>query len=585
MSHRRTTVFGATLLALQLSMPFSALCATPVRAQVKADLVLLGGRVYIMDAVRSNAEAVAVSAGKIAFVGNDQDAQAYVGAQTKVVELGGRMVLPGFYDCHCHLMDGGMIISQCDLDNAQTKQETLETIKKYAEAHKKESWIQGAGWSLPLFPDASPRKEDLDSVVADRPVFLLSQDCHSAWVNSKALQLAGVTAKTPDPPRGRIERDAKTGEPSGTLRESAVELVHQVAPKASDKERADGLERAVELANKFGITSVQDADCNADVLNAYLEVQKRGKLNLKVVACLHTDPSEGIAQLPRLIRMREKFSQGRLRATSAKIFADGVIEAHTASMLEPYSDRANEKGIANYTADELTKLVSMLNLAKFQVHIHAIGDRAVRDALDAFETDGGIKNIDLRNEIAHLEVVAPEDIPRFRQLGIVANCQPFWAYSDPYIKQCTLPLIGEERAKRLYLFGNLYRSGASMCGGSDWPVTTLNPLDEIQVAVTRQALGDEREAPLLPEQKLELPDAIAAYTINGAFVNHEEHETGSIEVGKAADLIVVSKDLFTLDPHEIHNAKVQLTLLDGQEVYRDESFPPQDVATHVESRR
>jgi len=548
----------------------------------KADLVLIGGHIYTMDATRSWAQAVAIRNDKIVYVGSDLGAQKYLGSGTHVQELGGRMVLPGFHDSHVHLMDGGVHLSECKLDDAATKDATLKLIADYAQAHKAEPTVQGSGWALPLFPDANPSKVDLDRVVSDRPAFLFSQDYHSAWANSLALKAAGITKETADPPRGKIERDAN-GEPSGTLRESAVQLVQHVMPQPTDKDRIEGLTRAVELANRFGITSVQDADADANVLNAYLELQRRGKLSLKVVAALHTDPELGPGQVEQMQRVRAKFTQGRLRATSAKIFADGVIEAHTASLSQSYSDRPGCRGIPNYTAADLAKLVAMLSLARFQVHVHAIGDQAVHDALDAFQGAEFADSAQLRHEIAHLELISPADIQRFRELGVVANCQPFWAFNDPYIVSCTVPLIGPERCKRLYLFGSLYRSGATVAGGSDWPVTTMNPLDEIEVAVTRQSIEPNKQAPLLPDEKLALPDALAAYTINGAFVNHEEHETGSIEPGKAADLIVIDENLFAIEPAEIHKAKVVLTLLDGLEVFRDESFPQQDVASLQQS--
>ncbi|MGH9550476.1 MAG: amidohydrolase, partial [Terriglobales bacterium] len=334
-----------------------------------------------------------------------------------------------------------------------------------------------------------------------------------------------MNKETKDPPRGRIERNA-SGEPSGTLREGAMELVERIVPPVTDKVRLAGLEKAQALANSFGITSIQDADANPDVLNAYLELQRQSKLTLKVVAALHTDPAQGPDQVQRLLRMREKFTCGRLRCSAAKIFADGVIEAHTASLMEPYSDRPGYSGIANYSAEALDQLVSALSLARFQVHIHAIGDRAVHDALDAFKNVSADSHA-LRPEIAHLELVAPEDIKRFRQYGVIANCQAFWAFNDPYIQKCTVPLIGAERCKRLYPFQSIYQTGATIAGGSDWPVTTLNPLDAIQVAVTRQPLDNPAEAPLLANERMALPDMIAAYTINGAYVNHEENETGS----------------------------------------------------------
>jgi len=546
-----------------------------------ADIVLTGGNIYTLDAARTWAQAVAIQDGKICYVGTDQGVRRLIGQGTRLQELNGRMVLPGFHDCHVHLAEGGLGALECDVSECKTKEDLLAKVKEYADSHKNDPWIVGAGWSLPMFPHAAPNKAELDAVVPDKPALLFAEDGHSSWVNTAALAAAKITKNTPDPPHGRIEHEPDSGEPSGTLREDASELVRKVSPKHTDTQRLTGLTRAIAHANSFGITSVQEADTDADTLNAYLELQRRGNLNLKVVAALHTDPDLGAKQVARLMHMRDKFSQGRVRATSVKIFADGVIESHTASLIKPYSDLPSERGMPEYTAEKLARFVSSLSLARFQVHIHAIGDQAVHDALDAFEFAHSL-DADLRHEIAHLELIDPSDIERFRKLGVIANCQMFWAFNDPYILQATVPVLGEERCKQLYLFGSLYRSGATLAGGSDWTVSTLNPLDAIQVAVTRESLeGDSK--PLLPDQRLALPDAIAAYTINGAFTNHQEHETGSLEVGKAADLTVLDKNLFALSPTDIHKTKVVLTMLDGKEVFRDDTFPQQDVATNHSS--
>ena len=362
------------------------------------------------------------------------------------------------------------------------------------------------------------------------------------------------------------------------MREDAVDLVSRVLPKLSDHQRAEALLRAVKIANRFGITAVQDAHADAEILNAYLDLQRRNQLSLKVVAALGTDPERGVEQVAQLMRMREKFSQGRLKASTVKIFADGVIESHTASLLEPYTDRPGYRGLPNFNKEKLAELVSALSLARFQIHVHAIGDQAVRDTLDAFEAAHATDR-DLRHEIAHLELISPADMPRFQKLGVIANCQALWAFNDPYVVKCTLPLIGAERAKSLYRFQSLYRSGAILAGGSDWNVSSMNPLDAMQVAITRMGLENEGGEPLLPDEKMSLPDVVAMYTINGAFANHQERENGSIEVGKAADMIVLDKNIFAIPPSEVHNAKVVLTLLDGAEVFRDESFPPQDFAS------
>lgn len=555
----------------------------PRDAETKADMVLLGGSIYTVDNTRRWSEAVAISNGKIIYVGTDRGVQPFIGGRTRVQELSGRLVLPGFHDSHVHLLDGGIHLNECNLDNANSKEELFATIKQYAAAHPALAWVRGAGWALPIFEGANPRKEELDAIISDRPAAFVSADAHSIWANSLALRAAGITKDTKDPPHGRIERTAD-GAPSGTLRESAVELLEDAMPRLSDKERVKGLADAVALANRFGITSVQDADCNADVLNAYLELQRQSRLTLKVVAALHTYPDRGPAQVRQLIRMREKFSVGRVHATTAKIFADGVIEAHTAALQEPYADRPNEKGMPNYTPEALNELVSALSLARFQIHIHAIGDAAVHNALNALEGEAA-QNTQLRPEIAHLELVDPADIQRFRKIGVIANCQPFWAYNDTYIQKCTAPLLGKERSSRLYQFQSIYQTGANMCGGSDWPVSTMNPLEAIQVAVTRQPPDKPNEPTWLPDERLALPDAIAAYTIGGAYANHDEADNGSIEVGKAADLIVLDKNVFAIPKMEIGKAKVVLALLDGTEVFRDESFPQQDVAKADSNRR
>lgn len=572
-------LFGALLAASVLS--FSGLSTACARETIlpKADLVLLGGQVYTVDAARSWAEAVAIAKGKIIFVGSDSQAKSFIGNGTRVVDLDGKMVLPGLHDCHVHLCDGGRQLTECRLEQANSQAEIVSSVQKYAAEHNDDQWVRGTGWSLPLFKDANPSKAILDQVLPSRPVFLASQDEHSAWVNSCALKLANITRDTPDPPLGRIERDPVTHEPTGTLRESAVELVRKLIPVMPLDKRVAALKNAQTIANGFGITSIQDAYADETVLDTYAELQRLKQLNLKVVACLAVDPKKDANQLGDLVKQRTKYTTGRLRATSAKMFADGVIETHTASLLEPYSDKPDVRGIANYSEDLMNSLVKVLDLSGFQVHIHAIGDAAVRQALNAFAVARKASGSnDSRHHIAHLELMSDTDIARFMSLGVTANFQPFWMYHDPYITECTEPLLGPERSARLYQINSVFKSGANVACGSDWPVSTLNPLDAIEVATTRRALGDETNPSWLPEEQIQLTNAIAFYTINGAFVNHEEKSTGSIEEGKSADLIVLEHNLFTTAPAKIHETKVLWTLLDGEEVYRNDAFMPQNIA-------
>ncbi len=538
-----------------------------------ADLILRHGAVYTMDAARSWVQSVAVSNGRIIYAGPDAGAAGLAGPSTKIINLGGRMVLPGFHDSHVHLMEGGVGMSLCNLKDVATPQEVLAEIRKYAAAHPSQPWVTGAGWDLPVFPGGIPRKEQLDEAVSDRPAYMESADGHSGWANSKALALAGITKDTPDPAGGRIERDPDSKQPTGTLRESARELVTSKIPPATASENASGLKRAVEFANSLGIVSVQEADASDEILNAYWALDTQGQLAVKAVAALRTDPRKGDDQVAGLIERRAKFSGKRLRATAAKIFADGVIETGTAALLEPYLNRGDSRGELNFEPERLANFVTRLDREGFQVHIHAIGDRAIRVSLDAHaaaQKANGRR--DARHHIAHLELIEPEDIPRFRDLGVIANFQPLWAFADPYVRDLTLGPLGPQRSRWIYPIASVLKTGAMMAAGSDWPVTSLNPIPAIQVAVTRRGPTELEGPAWIPDEKIDLAEVLAAYTINGAYLNHEEKETGSIETGKAADLIVLDRDLFKVLPEKIHEAKVVLTLLEGKEVFRAPGF-------------
>lgn len=473
------------------------------------------------------------------------------------------MVLPGFHDSHVHLLDGGAGLLGCNLRELSTVSDVLATIRECAQTVPGKTWITGSGWDLPVFPGGNPRKEQLDQAIRDRPAYMKAADGHSGWANSKALAIAGITRNTPDPDGGRIERDAVTKEPTGTLRESAVQLVTGHIPRPTAEENAAALLRGIQEANRFGITSVQDAMVTPEVLTAYKTLEDRGQLTVKTVAALLLNRARG---LPELIDRRRSFHGKRLRPTAVKIFADGVIESGTAALLDPYLTRNGSRGDLNFEPQALNRFVAALDREGFQIHIHAIGDRAVRVSLDALAAarmaNGGR---DARHHIAHLQLIHPTDIPRFRQLGVIANFQPLWAYPDAYIKDLTFPVLGPKRSQWLYAIDSIAKSGATLAAGSDWPVTSLNPLEAIQVAMTRRDPQDPGAEALLREQAVDLNTILAAYTINGAYLNGQEKETGSIETGKAADLIVLDRDLFRIRPGEVHRAKVVLTFIDGKE--------------------
>jgi len=540
-----------------------------------ADLVLRGGAVYTVDAVRSWAEAVAVRGGRIVFVGTDRGANDYIGPETRVVELEGKMVLPGFQDAHVHPPIGGVGYRSCALYDLTTRDEYLQAIAECAKRLPDAPWVRGEGWSLPAFaPTGIPDKKWLDEILPDRPVYLDSKDGHTAWVNSKALEIAGITKETPDPPGGRIDRDPSTGEPIGSLQESAMGLVGAHLPAITEAEIEEGLRYALKMLNAYGITSFQDASVDLDEastyrsLDAYRSLDERGELTARAVLSLLWRPESGEAQLPAMIEARRDYTRGRVRATTVKVFEDGVLEAQTAAVLEPYVGTDGSTGMALIEPETLKRTVSMLDAEGFQVHFHAIGDRAIRYCLDAVEAARDANGVrDSRHHLSHIQLFHPDDIPRFRQLGVVANFQPLWAFADAYITELVLPFLYSGAARWNYPIHSLLQSGAVVAFGSDWSVSSANPLEEMEVAVTRMDPNRSGGTPFVPEERIDLRDAIAGFTINAAYVNFQEDRTGSIELGKLADLIVVDRNLFEIHPAAISEAKVLLTLLDGIPVY------------------
>lgn len=568
MSKRESRARTIGLAALAVGFAWLVACRSSREPVTPADLILEKGAVYTLNKAQPWAEAAAVAGGKIVFVGSNSGAKKFRGAGTQVLDLAGKMVLPGFQDSHIHLISGGMELGQCSLNDLQTKEEILGKIRSYAAENPDKEWIVGGGWPLTAFPGGNPTKEELDAVVSDRPVYLSAADGHSTWVNSRALDLAGITAETPDPKNGRIERKAGTGEPSGTLREAASSLVGRLIPEPSAEEYAKGLRMAMALANRSGITSIIEASADDKLLETYSDMDKSGGLTLRVLASIYVDPDKGVEQVSDLVGKREKFRGRYLKSTTAKIFIDGVIESHTAALLEPYLDRPGDRGEPILEAEEFSRLAAALDKAGFQIHVHAIGDRAIRMTLDAMEEAGKANGPrDARHHICHLELIDPADMPRFGKLGVVASFQALWAYADAYITELTEPLLGPERSSRLYPIGSVVRSGGLYAGGSDWSVSSLNPLEAIEVAVTRRAPDADAGPAWLPDERVDLPTAIAAYTTNGAFLSFEEKTRGTIEAGKAADFVVLDRNLFQIPAQEISETQVVLTLLDGKTVY------------------
>jgi len=562
--------FPVILLVAAVLAPFSCASKEPVRP---ASLIFTNAAVYTVDAAQPWAEAVAVADGKILYAGTAKGAGRFKGAFTTTIDLGGRMLLPGFQDSHIHLITGGIELGACNLNGRPDKASVFAAIREYAARNPDKPWITGGGWDLPVFPQGNPVKEDLDRLVPDRPACLSAADGHSSWVNTRALRIAGITRQTPDPPGGRIERDPQTGEPTGTLRESAAGLVGKHIPELAAEDYIKGLKAGLEMARRLGITSIIEASAREKLLDAYAALDRSGELTLRVLASLYVNTDKGTSDVARLAKLRDAYHGAHLKSTTAKIFVDGVMESHTAALLEPYLDRPGDRGLPLLDPAAFNTLATALDAAGFQIHVHAIGDRAIRMTLDAFEAAeraNGAK--DLRHHICHLELIDPADIPRFKALAVVANFQSLWAYADTYITKLTVPILGPERSRWLYPIGSVARTGAVIAGGSDWSVSSANPLDAIQVAVTRRGPDDPPGPAWIPEELVDLPTMIAAYTANGAYLSHEENVRGSIAAGKIADLVVLDRNLFKIPASEIHAVKVLATYFEGKEVYRDPSF-------------
>jgi predicted amidohydrolase YtcJ len=536
-----------------------------------ADLLFTGGPVLTPEG--RTATAVAVTGDRITAVGHDE-VHELAGPRTEVVDLAGRLLLPGFQDAHVHPVPAGLELTQCDLTGTSTAAETVAAVRAYADAHPEREWILGGGWSMEAFEGGTPTKELLDAAVPDRPVYLPNRDHHGAWVNSRALELAGIDRNTPDPADGRIERDA-SGEPSGTLQEGAMQLVGRLAPPATAADRLAALLHAQRHLHALGITAWQDALVGDflgmdDPSDAYLTAARDGSLTARVVGALWWDRERGAEQIPELVERRAASSHGRFRAGSVKLMLDGVAENGTAALLDPYLDKCGcataNRGKSFVDPAQLPQYVTELDALGFQCHFHALGDRAVRDALDAIEAARSANGpSDTRPHLAHLQVVHPDDVPRFARLGATANIQALWAAHEPQMDELTIPFLGPERASWQYPFGALLRSGARLAAGSDWPVSSPDPLQGIHVAVNRVEPGGARPV-FLPGERLGLEQALAAYTAGTAYVNHLD-DTGRVSVGALADLVVLDRDPFAGPPEAIAETKVALTYVSGARVY------------------
>lgn len=544
-----------------------------------ADLLFTGGAVFTACQEHSRARDVAVRDGRIVAVGAPGALDDLRGDGTEVVDLRGRLLLPGFQDAHAHPVQGGVELLQCDLVGTADAADCVRRVAAYAAAHPEEPWIVGAGWPMEFFPGGTPTRDLLDAVVADRPVVLANRDHHGAWLNSAALAAAGITAATPDPADGRIERDAH-GEPSGTLHEGAVSLLDGVKPAITPELAYRGLLRGQEALLAVGITGWQDAMIGTglgmpDAFEVYLRALDRDELRARVTGALWWERDGGLGQLPGLIARRDRVAATdaaeRLRMDVVKIMVDGVAENFTAAISSDYLDASGRpsgnRGISFFDPVELRAHVRAIVEAGFGVHFHALGDRAVTEALDALADVPAPARSRIRSQLAHLQLVASADVPRFAALGAAACIQPLWACHEPQLDELTLPFLDPELAERHYPFGDLARAGARFSGGSDWPVSSPDPLEGIRVAVTRVGTGHPDAPPLGGDaQRLTLAAALTAYTAGSAWANGRDGFTGEVREGFAADLIVLDRDPFDGPPELLDATSVTDVFLDGARV-------------------
>lgn len=530
-------------------------------------MIFVNGRVFTGTTDAPIEADVAVRDGRIVAVGDVDRTDPHV------VDLEGGLLMAGFQDSHVHPVFGGCQMLRCDLSGEHTAEGYLRVIGAY---DREAEWVLGGGWSMDVFPGGTPSRQLLDSIVPDRPALLTNRDGHGAWANSAALRLAGIDRDTPDPVDGRIEREPD-GSPQGTLHEGAMTLVSKHVPVAGADEAYRGLRKGQQHLFEMGVTGWQDAMIGAfpgqpDNYGVYLRAAEEGTLLARVVGALWWERERGLEQIPELVERRRNGRRGRFSATSVKIMQDGVAENFTAAMLEPYLDGCGcataNSGLSFVDPALLCDAVTELDALGFQVHFHALGDRAVREALDALAVALSANGAnDNRHHLAHLQVVHPADIPRFAQLGAAANLQPLWASHEPQMDELTIPFLGAERTRLQYPFGDLQRKGARLVAGSDWSVSSPNPLWGVHVAVNRQTPGATASEPFLPEQALTLAQALTAYTAGSAWINHLDDVTGTVEPGKYADLVVLDRDPFAGPPQEIGDTQVVMTYVEGELVH------------------
>ena len=537
--------------------------------------VFLNGSIHTFNKQLEIIEAISIKDGVIEQIGSNEEIKKIIDKNTSVINLEGKMMMPSFHDAHSHPIWSGIDQYKCVVSELYEIEGMQSEIKEClnSELTKTTGWLAGTGLNIALFPAGNPHKSFLDEISTDIPIYVDASDGHSGLANSKALELAGITANTSNPEQGIIERDPNTGAPSGTLREpAAMNLVRDITPKDTDALYDKGLNFAQDLAHSFGITSSIAASVGKRHMATYKRAAVNNQLNLRVITCLSFGGLfiRNSESFDDILKDRAQYSDPRINVDCVKIFIDGVLEGQTGAVLEPYLDSGNY-GQLYFDQDTLNHAVARFDADNIQIHTHAIGDRAVRSILDAFEFAIDVNGrTDNRHHISHLQMIDPTDIPRFKELGVAANFQATWALPDEWITDINTPELGIKRVNKMYPIRSVFRAGGLIVGGSDWAVSTMNPLVAIETAIRREDPDDRIQGVLNENERMTLVEMLKAYTINAAYLMHQEHLTGSIEVGKAADLIILERNLYDIPIEEISEVRVLETIIEGKTVYRTE---------------
>ncbi|MFC1724692.1 amidohydrolase [candidate division KSB1 bacterium] len=550
-----------TVFTLILMVLIIVSCNTNIGEEIMADLVLLNGKIFTVDKTKPWVEAVAVKNGKILFTGDSDYVRRLAGSDTEVIDLAGRLAVPGFNDAHVHFSDGGFYLLGIELRDAKDENEFADRIREYVKTLEKDEWITGGNWDHEIWPSKKhPVKEMIDEFTKDNPVLVQRLDGHIGLANSLALKLAGINKNTPNPQGGEIVKDPKTGEPTGILKDTGMDPVFNVIPPSSRKRQEESIITAMRHANELGVTSIQDNTSKTD-LEIYQDLYNRGELTLRINAWRSVgfdDEFEKIGILP-------PFGSDMLRIGTIKMFIDGSMGAGTALFYEPYSDEPATSGLPIYPEKDLYDLVMKVDKAGLQIAAHAIGDKANTWILNAFEkafSENGRR--DARHRVEHAQVVIPEDIKRYKELEIIASIQPSHCIDD---MRWAEKRIGD-RVKNSYLFNSFVKAGVQVAFGTDWAVEPLDPMIGLYAAFTREFPEGGPDGGWFPDEKITLEQAIEFYTLGAAYAEFQEKVKGSISDGKIADIVVLDKNLFEIPPKEILNTKVDFTILGGKVVYK-----------------